>query len=459
MAQGFMMRIAADVRREIAAAVRLDGQLTDRDIAARRHEAAGGRLWAKQRERIQRELEKIGASESEWCKRELDCDITTMRRRVQLAKHWNEYERKRREEGCNGQFGLIYGLSLIRTEATTHATNAQAMRIRSVSAVPTLDISKCQFITGDALAELTKLKPKSVSCILTSPPYWPIKCAYGGQGIGLEATPAEYIADIVSVMNEARRVMKDDGTLWIVVGDSYSQSAGAWTPFTHSRKGHGPQKQKMADGTVIQGGDRPTGNLLMIPARLAIALQDDDWILRQAIVWDKVWAQPESVKNRATQTYEMIFMFVKKSGYFYDQDPLRIPSPSKHFRAGNRKSGVVRRDANRTDLRVQNNPLGHNAPSVWQIRHGGYPGEHPATFPPELARRIIVTACDTNSLVLDPFGGAGTTAMVALQHGHRATTIDLNGEYTQEAIERLSKAPAICEANEDAPAPMELAAE
>lgn len=196
----------------------------------------------------------------------------------------------------------------------------------------------------------------------------------------------------------------------------------------------------------------------MIPSRLAIALQDDGWILRQVIVWDKVWANPESVKDRTTQTHEMIFMFVKQSGYFYDQDPLRVPSPAELRGPPKQKRGRLRRDANRTNLRVLNNPLGHNSPSVWQIRHGGYLGEHPATFPVELARRIIVTACDTNSLVLDPFGGAGTVAMVALQHGHRAITIDINAQYTQEAIERLSNAPAISEAA-DTPEPMELAAD
>ena len=111
-----LRRLADELRREFAAAHRIDGQLVDRDIAARRHEAAGGRLWASQRERIQRQLEKLGITEDEWCKQELDCDIGTMRRRVQLAKGWDQYERSRREEGSNGQCGLVYGLSLIRSQ-------------------------------------------------------------------------------------------------------------------------------------------------------------------------------------------------------------------------------------------------------------------------------------------------------------------------------------------------------
>jgi DNA modification methylase len=196
----------------------------------------------------------------------------------------------------------------------------------------------------------------------------------------------------------------------------------------------------------------------MIPARLAIALQDDGWILRQAIVWDKVWGRPEAIKDRTTLTYEMIYMFVKKSGYFYDQDPLRVPSAASHSKPGKHKAGSIRRYANRTDFRVLINPLGHNAPSVWQIRHAGYVGNHPATFPIELVRRIIVTSCDTDSLVLDPFGGAGTTALVALQLGHRAITIDIHKAFTDEARRRLSEAPANCD-DAGAAEPMQLAAD
>src|SRR6185295_10841197 len=146
-----------------------------------------------------------------------------------------------------------------------------------------------------------------------------------GGGIGYEATLAEYLGNIVAVMHDAKRVLKGTGTLWIVIGDSYSWPTKIWSPQTDFRTRPGLQKRLLPSRTRIQRGDRPTGNLLMIPSRLAIALQDNGWILRQAIVWDKVWGRPEAVKDRATQTYEMIYMFVKKSGYFYDQDALRVP--------------------------------------------------------------------------------------------------------------------------------------
>ena len=184
-------------------------------------------------------------------------------------------------------------------------------------------------------------------------------------------------------MHDAKRVLKDTGTLWIVIGDSYSRPTEVLDT-TNGRPGRrpGPQKHLMPDRNRVQGGDRPTGNLLMIPSRLAISLQDDGWILRQAIVWDKVWAHPEAVKDRTTQTYEMIYMFVKQSKYFYDQDPLRVPSITSHRKPGKQKAG------NDTDemptgqiCACLSNPLGHNAPSVWQIRQAGYVGKHPATFP------------------------------------------------------------------------------
>jgi hypothetical protein len=148
-----LRRLADELRREFAAAHRLDSQLVDRDIAARRHEAAGGRLWANQRERIQRQLEKLGVTENEWCIRELGCDIATMRRRVQLAKGWDQYEQNRRSEGNNGQYGLYYGLSLIGASSDPAMTTRRSWT-HSVTDVPKLDIGKCRFITGDARNEL-----------------------------------------------------------------------------------------------------------------------------------------------------------------------------------------------------------------------------------------------------------------------------------------------------------------
>jgi hypothetical protein len=192
-AEKFLAELAADLRKEIVAIAKMDSALVERDIAARRREAALGRRWANMRTKIQRELERLGSSEAEWCKRGLDCDIATMRRRVQLAKGWKQYEAARRDAGNNGQYGLVYGLSLIRTETTGTVTSAHRLRVRSSIEPNRLDISRCEFITGDALTELRKMPSATVNVVICSPPYWPVKRWYGGDGIGFERANGERI--------------------------------------------------------------------------------------------------------------------------------------------------------------------------------------------------------------------------------------------------------------------------
>ena len=330
----FLTRLAATLRQEVAAIKRLDGALIECDIAARRREASLGRRWAAMRTRIRDELEKRQISESDWCKQQLACDVATMRRRVQLAKGWQQYERVRREMGDNGQYGLLYALSLIRTAPHDNATNAHPLRIRSTQG-PILEgchQSRCQFITGDALSELRKMRTGSVNVIVCSPPYWPLKRWYGGSGIGFEPSLKAYLRVLVSVFHEARRVLKDNGVMWIVMGDSYSKSGRKWRP---------PQSE-LGDDAGYQGTGRPEGNLLLIPARLGMALQDDGWILRQDIIWDKGWVRPETARDRVTRTHEFALMFAKTRHYFYDTDPLRVPLVSRRTATrGRDKAGHV----------------------------------------------------------------------------------------------------------------------
>ncbi len=223
---GFLQRIATELRREIAAIDRMDSALVARDIAARRREAGLGRRWAALRVRIQKELEQQGLSEADWCKRELGCSIQTMHRRRQLAKGWILYERRRMDAGNTGQCGILYGLSLIGSEHREYATDSHHMRIRSATDAPKLDLSRCNFITGDARIELRKMRSESVNVVICSPPYWPTKRAYGGRGIGYEPTLQKYISNLVAIFHEARRVLKESGVLWLVMGDSYSTGGG-----------------------------------------------------------------------------------------------------------------------------------------------------------------------------------------------------------------------------------------
>ena len=211
-AEKFLAEIAAELRQEISAIGKMDSALVERDIAARRREAALGRRWANIRTKIQQELERQGISEADWCRRELDCDIRTMRRRVQLARGWTQYEAARREAGNNGQYGLVYGLSLlIRRRTNRTGTKCHRLSVRSAKASNKLDTTRCEFITGDALTELRQAASATVNVVICSPPYWPVKRWYGGEGVGFERTLAEYIADLVAIFREARRVLKNNG--------------------------------------------------------------------------------------------------------------------------------------------------------------------------------------------------------------------------------------------------------
>ena len=442
---GFLERVAIELRREIAAIDKMDSALVARDIAARKREASLGRRWAGMRARIQKELERQGIDEADWCKRELDCDIRTMRRRVQLARGWTQYENTRRDAGSNGQFGLVYGLSLIGGEPVAFATNGHRLSVRSEADTKTaaLNTSRCQFITGDALIELRKMRGGSVNAIICSPPYWPVKRWYGGKGVGFEPTLTEYIANLVAIFREARRVLKDDGVIWVVVGDSYATSGGRWKQDGY--KMGRPQKHLMPKGAPYPSSDRSPGNLMMIPARLALSLQDDGWLLRQEIIWDKNSVRPKSAQDRVTRTHDTVYMFAKGKRYFFDQDPIRDRLVSSGGQQPAQREPIPEGTS-----RIYNNPMGRNSGSVWQINNGNYKGKHPATFPAELVRRMIVSSCDEAiSLVLDIFGGAGTTAMVALQLGHRAISIDINPDYTREARERFASAPVSFPTNDD----------
>jgi len=238
--------------------------------------------------------------------------------------------------------------------------------------------------------------------IVTSPPYWPPKRVYNGKGIGFEKTLSEYIASVVAVFEQARRVLRDDGVLWVIIDNSYEN-----------------------------------GDLLLIPARLTLAMQDAGWICRSEIIWNKDAAgRPEPVIDRVTKNHEKVLMFTKQRRYFYDPDPIREPLIQAYSVPGRQKAGLMRKDSHRAD-RVWSNPMGRNAGSEWTIMPSFYRGTQGAVMPEELARRCILVSCPENDLVLDYFGGAGTTAMAALRLGHRAISIDINPEYAKEARRRI----------------------
>jgi site-specific DNA-methyltransferase (adenine-specific) len=411
-ANQFLSRTAGLLHRMQTRVSRLDGDLVEQDIAARRQEALLGWEFAKQVDRIDAALKLIRSNLNidQWCKQTCGCDISWMRRRKRLYKNWNEYEAARRGLGACGQMGLLFALSLVHDDQgrVVPALTRNFAPVRSVAGIREqshIDTSRCTLITGDAATELPKLPAKSVNVIITSPPYWPAKRAYFSKGIGFEPTVEEYVGKLTSVLHQAQRVLRDDGTLWVCIDDSYR-----------------------------------LGNLLFIPARFGMAMQADGWTCRSQIVWSKKGGgRPESVTNRARRDYEVVLMFTKRrNGYAYDSDHTRIPLVRPYTTAGQRKPGIYRRDFVRAE-RVWSNPMGRNLGSVWQIGPSSYKGSHAATMPVELVRRLLLLSCPEPGTVLDCFSGAGTTALTALQMGHRAIGIEISEQYTEEARRRIAR--------------------
>lgn len=266
---------------------------------------------------------------------------------------------------------------------------------------------------GDAAGTLAQLPDASVDCIVTSPPYFGLR-DYGVDGqIGVEPTPAAFAAALVAVFREARRVLADGGTLWLNLGDSYAAKArGSDAGWDKSRLTNPGSVQKRQAAALRKTGERHRGkaagvaekNLFGIPWRVALALQDDGWILRNEIIWAKPNAMPESVQDRLSNRHEHVFLFTKRQRYWFDLDVLR-----EH--AGGRNPG-----------------------DVWTIPTQPFAAAHFATMPPELARRCVLAGCRPGGVVLDPFSGAGTTGLVATENDRRYVGIDLNEQYLELSL-------------------------
>jgi DNA modification methylase len=320
---------------------------------------------------------------------------------------------------------------------------------------------------GDALSVLTTLPDGHADCIVTSPPYW-AKRDYGVAGqYGHEPDPDGYISTLVELFAEARRVLTSDGTCWLNLGDSYSVG-GAAASGLHAYLGAGLAGRKTP-------GMAPK-NLLGLPWRVALALQDDGWILRNAIVWHKPNAMPESVRDRLNCRYEMIFLLVRSRSYWFDLDPIRIPHATVRpghpagSRPGTRRAGsraragrhpgdqaasgsrppkygphtrqVVGARRYRIDKRHAAHPAGRNPGDVWSIPTRPYRGPHFAAFPIDLPLRCIQAGCKPGGTVLDPFCGTGTTGIAARQLGRHFTGIELNPAFAEIAAQRLRAATA-----------------
>ena len=338
-------------------------------------------------------------------------------------------------------------------------------------------------IPGDCRAILPTLPDASVQCCVTSPPYYGLR-DYGVEGqIGLEPTPDEYVAAMVAVFREVRRVLRDDGTLWLNIGDSYNNFRSQMGPgqAVHGRdklNGKPAPKSRMRGNAGYKEKD-----LLGIPWLLAFALRADGWYLRSDIIWHKPNPMPESVRDRPTSAHEHVFLLTKSARYFYDAGAIRQPlaeasysrlaqdidgqTGSTRANGGAKTNGTMKavkfggnkgqgdhgsaaRPASGNDWDPKTETA--NARNVWTIATQPFSGAHFATMPPALAERCIKAGTKPGDTVLDPFGGAGTTGLVADRLGRNAVLIELNADYQTLATDRVQDdAPLFFVRQPDAP--------
>jgi site-specific DNA-methyltransferase (adenine-specific) len=307
-----------------------------------------------------------------------------------------------------------------------------------------------ELILIDALNGLKSLPNESVDCIITSPPYYQLRDYGSDLQIGLEPSFNEYILKLKEVFNESKRVLKPTGTLFIVIGDTYSGTSSG-------EKSKWGSRSTYTDFTWRnQQIELPRKSLMQIPSRLAIALQDDGWILRNEIIWHKPNAMPQSVKDRFTIDYEKVFFFVKERYYYFKQikeqmvtKDLNPPRGSKGV-LNNPNGGLRKQDAigrndytNFNDRYVPPIDMMRNKRCVWSIPTKGISESHFATYPDELVEIMIEAGCPKDGVILDPFVGSGTTAMVAKRLGYQYIGFDINEEYLKIANKRLKKTPVL----------------
>ena len=288
---------------------------------------------------------------------------------------------------------------------------------------------------GDCRELLAQMDEGSVQTCVTSPPYFGLR-DYGVDGqLGLEATPDEFVEAMVAVFREVRRVLRDDGTLWLNLGDSYS--GGANSGGANSGTTNGPPV-RIKNLPIKRGEGIKPKDLIGIPWMVAFALRADGWFLRSDIIWHKPNPMPESVTDRPTKAHEYLFLLSKQSRYFYDADAIReegagrldlgrMKQPDARLGEGGAwvKDGTLRDE------------VGRNKRDVWTVATQPFAGAHFATFPPKLIEPCVLAGAPEGGVVLDPFAGAGTTGLVALRHDRSFVGLELNPEYAEMARDRI----------------------
>lgn len=303
-------------------------------------------------------------------------------------------------------------------------------------------------LNGDCIDVLKTMPDECIQTVITSPPYYGLR-DYGVAGqIGLEETPERFIEKMVEVFREVKRVLKNDGTLWLNLGDSY------WSKRSHnglSYDGYDGMHEKEGAKSLRAGGSHheylKPKDLIGIPWRVALALQQDGWYLRSDIIWNKTSVMPEAVKDRPTKCHEYIFLLSKSEKYYYNHEAIREPASSNERAKSFRGGGLYTNNQSfKNSKRVENQTVGNtfnpdgkrNKRTVWNVYPARYSEAHFATFPIELIEPCVLAGTKEGDVVLDPFGGSGTTAEAAIRNRRKYLLIELNPEYIELANNRIN---------------------
>jgi len=313
-----------------------------------------------------------------------------------------------------------------------------------------------QLLQGDCIEVMRTLPAGSVQCCVTSPPYFGLRAYLDNADpnkpleVGTEETPDAYVAKLVDVFREVRRLLRDDGVLWLNLGDSYANTGNPGQDFSASTVGYGGKGRGHLGGQpkkIIPTGIKQK-DLFGIPWLVAFALRADGWWLRSEVIWAKKAPRPESVTDRPTKAHEQVFLLTKSANYFYDADAIAEPAQvwtgqaatfarsgpvSDHILPG---QSAAQHRSDRTDSVTAST---RNRRSVWSLGPESYQGAHFATMPTKLVEPCILAGSRVGDTVLDPFAGSGTTVAVALKHGRRGLGIDLNPAYIELAHERIRR--------------------
>lgn len=306
-----------------------------------------------------------------------------------------------------------------------------------------------RIICSDALETLKNFPDESINCSITSPPYYGLRDYHKKEQIGREKTVEEYLDRLINVFREVRRVLKKDGTCFIVIGDSYAGTSSKKEQrdpkYPKGRNGQNPSITQKVLGYKSK-------DLMGIPWRLAFALREDGWYLRSDIIWHKENAMPEACKDRPTRSYEHIFLLSKSPRYYYDYDSLAEPMKevskkryvrgrSKENKYLNENSGAKIQKINEArgygQYKGDNIPQFRNKRDIWTINTTSFRGNHYAAFPPKLAEICTIAGCPKGGIILDPFIGSGTVGLIALLHNRKYIGIELNEEYVDLARKRI----------------------